>query len=139
MTDIFRDVRWSWIAFGWFIAAAIASLVLLALASVDIIGGDRPGEGIWVAQALLTGFFLSGFLVGTRAFNRPIFHGVGMGIFSLVAWLLVNLLLGEPTGETTWRALDLLTLAGLLLLQGVSAVLGAWVGARWTRSPNRLT
>lgn len=139
MTDAFRNIRWSWIPFGWFVAAAITSLILLALAAFDIIGADRPGETIWVAHAMLAGFFISGFLVGTRAINAPIVHGIGMGLFSLLAWVLVNLFAGEPTGETTWRSLDFGTLAVLLLLQAGASVIGARIGARWARSSARLT
>jgi hypothetical protein len=65
----------------------------------------------------------------------PTLHGVGMGLFSLLAWLVVNLLIGEPVGETTWRALDGATAGGLILVQAAAAVVGARIGVRWMRTP----
>jgi hypothetical protein len=135
MHESFRSVRPSWIAFGWFIAASIASLILLTLDVAGITGVDALGESLWVAVALLISFAVAGFFVGTRVVAAPILHGVGIGLFSLIAWVGINLLAGEPTGETTWRALDATTLVGLLVLQGAAAIVGTRLGVRWMRTP----
>jgi hypothetical protein len=135
MHESIRSVRPSWIAFGWFIAAALASLILLALDVFGITGVDAEGESLWVAIALLIAFSVTGFFVGTRVVAAPILHGAGIGLFSLLAWAGINLFAGEPTGETTWRALDAATLGGLLLLQGVAAIVGTRLGVRWMRKP----
>jgi hypothetical protein len=134
MRESLRSVRWSWIGFGWFIAAGIVSLILLALAAFDIIGGEADGETVWIALAMVVGFYISGFFVGTRVVAAPVIHGVGMGLFSLLAWVAINLFVGTPMGETTWRSTDVATLGGLLLLQLVAAIVGTRMGVRWMRA-----
>jgi hypothetical protein len=134
MNESPRSLRWDWIAFGWFLAVALTSLVLLALSSFGLLVADGGGEALWAAVALAVGFFVIGVFVGTRVVAAPVLHGVAIALFSLVAWLAVNLI-GEPFGETTWRSLDAPTVAGLLVLQAVAAVVGTRIGVRWTRSP----
>jgi hypothetical protein len=56
-----------------------------------------------------------------------------MALVSVVVWLALNLLLGEPTGVTAWDTLPVGTALILLVLQAVAAVLGARAGVRWTR------
>jgi len=135
-TEHLRNLRPSWIAFGWFIAIAVASLVILGLAALGVVEPDAREEAIWVALALAIGFAAGGLLAGMRAGSAPVLHGVGIGLFSLVVWFLANLLLGEPADATAWRVMAPGTAAGLLLLQIVMASLGAWFGVR--RSPARV-
>lgn len=135
MHESLRSIRPSWIAFGWFIAISLTSLILLAMEVVGLVGIDPRGESLWVALALLIGFFISGFFTGTRVAAAPVLHGLGIGFFSFLAWILVNLFLGEPTGGTTWRSLPVETVLGLLLLQAVAAVVGTRLAVRWKRSP----
>lgn len=122
-------VRPSWVAFGWFIAAAMSALVLLALVALGVLGAASEGD-VWVAVALLIGFITGGFFAGARVGRAPILHGLGIGLFSLLIWLLANLLLPGPRA---WHALPLTVAAGLLLLQTAAAVVGARMGRRWTR------
>lgn len=131
MTEFGSRIRPSWIAFGWFIAAAVTSLVLLALVSLGIISDNPDAERVWVGVALALGFGTAGFFVGTRVLTRPELHGLGMAAFSLLAWVLVNLLLGEPTDQTAWATLGTDTVIGLLVLQAAAAVVGARMGVRW--------
>lgn len=131
MTDLFRDIRPTWIAFGWFIAAAITSLILLAFISLEIIPEQIAGEDVWSAFAFLVGFFAGGFIVGARVGAAPVIHGIAIGLFSLVVWFAVNLFLGEPTGQAAWRALPLSTTTVLIVLQTVAAAIGARTGVRW--------
>ncbi len=131
MTDLLRNVRPTWIAFGWFIAAAVTSLVLLALIAFEFVPEQDAGEDIWTAFAFLVGFFTGGFLVGARVGTAPVLHGVAIGLFSLLVWFAVNLFLGEPTGQTAWRSLPLSTTTMLIVLQTASAAIGARTGVRW--------
>lgn len=133
MTESIERLRPSWIAFGWFIAAAITSLILLGLIALGVITDDPQGEGAWVAFAFLVGFAVAGFFVGVRAGISPILHGVGMGFFSLVVFFAVNLFAGEPTGQTAWREISTATAMWLILLQTVAAVVGTRAGVRWRR------
>jgi hypothetical protein len=133
MNESPRHIQPSWVAFGWFISVGGAALVLLALAAFRLVAYDPSTEGVWISLALLLGFAFGGFATGTRVRAAPALHGLGIGLFSLVVWVLVNVFLGEPTGETTWRSLPFTTVALLILLQVASAVVGARFGYRWSR------
>lgn len=131
-----RNLRPSWIAFGWFISIAVASLVVLGLAALGVAEPSAAEEAVWVALAIAIGFLAGGLLAGMRSGAAPILHGVAIGLFSVLVWFLANLLLGEPTDATAWRVMAPGTAAGLLLLQMAAASLGAWFGVR--RSPARV-
>jgi hypothetical protein len=134
MASSVGSLRPGWVAIGWFIAIALTSLFLIALEALGLVGETPSGEALPVALALAAAFFAAGILVGTRSGAAPVLHGLAMGLFSLLAWVAINLFLGEPTGETTWRSLDAVTTGGLILLQAISAALGATAGVRWVRS-----
>jgi hypothetical protein len=133
-TETVSNVRPSWVAFGWFIGAAVTALVILTLIAVGVLSPDSTrGEGVWLALAFLIGFLLAGYLVGARTLAAPILHGVGIGLFSVVVWVLVNLIPGEATGWTAWRLLPTPQALALIGLQTVSAVMGARMAVRWSR------
>lgn len=123
-----QNVRPTWVAFGWFAAAAVTGLALVVLISLGVIGPLDSGEG-WVVLAVVAGFFSGGWLVGWRTADAPILHGVGIGLFSLLVWLVANLLAGalELSG---WTALSPTVTALALVVQIVSAAAGAWYGSR---------
>ena len=133
MHESLRSVRWSWVGFGWFLAAAVTSFILLALDAVGILVMGDADETLWVASALLVGFTTVGVFVGTRVAAAPVLHGLAIGAFSVVAWFAVNLFAGEPTGQAAWTSLDPLASVGLMLLQTVAAVVGVRMGVRWVR------
>jgi hypothetical protein len=135
MHESYRSLRWSWIGFGWFMAASITSMVLLALIAFGVIGAEPDAEPLWIAVALLVGFFVAGLFVGTRVAAAPVLHGLAIGLLSVVAWVVTNVVAGGATGETTWRSLDAYTFTGLIVLQGVAAVVGTRMGVRWIRKP----
>lgn len=133
MSESFRSLRPSWIAFGWFIAAALTAGILLGLTVAGILGEDAAGERVWVAVALALGFAVAGFYVGTRVNAAPILHGLGMGLFSLVVWLGLNLFLGEPTGGAAWNAIPRDAAGGLVFLLTSASVVGTRQGVRYAR------
>lgn len=135
MAERLDRIRLSWVAFGWFIAASITALVLLALAASGLVADDPTTEGVRVALAFVVGFTLAGVIVGMRVADAPALHGLGIGLFSVVAWFGANLLFGEATGQTAWSALPGETVAGMLVLQAAAAVVGARMGVRWSRTP----
>ncbi len=132
MHEHFHNVRLSWVAFGWFIAVALTGLEIVALASLDLVRAGAPVEGAWVAVAIAVGFLLSSFYMGTRVAAAPVLNGLLMALFSVVAWLALNLFLGEPTGVTAWDTLPLGSAIVLLAIQAVASVLGARAGVRWS-------
>lgn len=134
-TEHLQNVRPSWVAFGWFIGAAVTSLLLIAMIAVRVINGTgTDGGGFWVLLAMFLGFAAGGYFVGARVGAAPILHAVGIGLFSIVVWFLANLLFGEALDAETWNALSPAFTAGLLLLQIGSAAVGARIGSREARA-----
>ncbi len=132
-----HNLRPTWIAFGWFIAAAASALVLLALIALRVLPAwdTGPEVDVWTAFAFLIGFVVGGFFVGLRVRSAPILHGLGIGLFSLVVWILVNLIFVDPADPAAWYALPLSSAIALLLIQTVSAIVGARIGRRMGRVP----
>ena len=79
-----------------------------------LLSGKLLSNLVMSLGTLAAGFFLGGWFTGARAGAAPILHAVGIGLFSLVAWLLVNLVLGGATGAAEWRSLPATLTAGLL-------------------------
>jgi hypothetical protein len=135
-TETVSNVRPSWVAFGWFIGAAVTSLLILALIAVGVLVPDTTqGEGVWLALTFLVGYMVAGYFVGARTLAAPVLHGIAIGLFSLVVWLLVNLVPGEATGWTAWRALPMAQAVALIGLQTVAAIVGARIAIRWSGNP----
>jgi len=132
MFESVRSLRPAWIGFGWFIAVALTSLLVFVLTVVDFIQPEAPTEGMGVAVALMVGFLVAGFFVGTRVNAAPILHSLAMGLLSVVVWLGLNLFVGEDAGD----AMDTFSggVAGsLLALQIASTIVGARAGVRFAR------
>jgi len=130
-TEALANLRPSWIAFGWFIAVAVSALVILGFVALGVMSPDTSEpENLWVAIALVAGFVTGGWFVGVRTGVAPILHGLGIGLFSFVVWMIVNLLPGEATGWTTWRGLPTVQAYALIALQMVAAIVGARIGVR---------
>jgi len=134
-TEHLQNVRPSWVAFGWFLGAAVTSALLIALIAVGLVDAVETGAGeLWALPAMFLGFAAGGYFVGARVGAAPILHAVGIGLFSIVVWFLANLLFGEALDAETWSSLSPAFTAGLLLLQIVAAALGARVGSREARA-----
>ncbi|HEX2094543.1 MAG TPA: hypothetical protein VHG28_19215, partial [Longimicrobiaceae bacterium] len=114
-TEHLQNVRPSWVAFGWFAAAAVTGLALVALSALGILHPTADSGGVWVLLAVLVGFFSGGWLVGWRTGEAPVLHGVGIGLFSLVVWFASNLL-ASALGFAEWTGLNATLTAGVLLL-----------------------
>jgi len=126
----------SWIAFGWFIAASITALLLLALFALGILAPEEGrAEILWTTLALIVGFGAGGFFTGARVGPYAWAHGVGIGLFSFLVWIVLNIFFGEPTGEATWGGLTLASALSLLVAQALAAVAGCWLGDRISHTP----
>lgn len=129
-TEHLQNVHLGWVVAGWLIAAAGTSAVLIVLAGLGLLGPEGLGA-FWSIVAVALGFWVGGLFTGFRSIDAPILHGISIGIFSLVAWFVVNLvvvfLFRSPL---EWQSLPPALTATLLLLQMVAAVAGAWTGHR---------
>ena len=132
-TEHLQNVRPSWVLFGWFVSAAVTSLVLLALIAAALVDADASGGQGWALIALVVGFFVGGWFTGARVGLAPILHAVAIGLTSLVVWLIANLL-GELAGTSAWNEGSPSFYAAGLLVQIVAAALGARLASRSLRA-----
>ena len=127
------NVQFSWVAFGWFIAVAAASGVLLLMEGSGLLGRSPGLDAISIALGVAVGWGIGGFVAGYRAAAAPILHGAAIALLSFVAWFALNLTVGGlSSGTAAWEPLTVRTTALGLLVQGGAAILGAWLGYRST-------
>ncbi len=131
-TEHLRNVQLSWVAFGWFVALAVASGIILLLVASGALDALRYGEPVGVALAVAVGWAIGGFIAGFKTAAAPILHGAAMAIFTFVVWFFLNLAFGGvTTGASAWEHLTVRTAALALLVQGAAAIAGCWAGYRW--------
>ncbi len=125
------NVQLSWVAFGWFVAFAVTSSLLLLMVASGLMTTSVTGEAVGVGAAVTVGWAVGGFITGLRTAAAPILHGAAMALFTFVAWFVVNLVLGGlTTGVAAWEGLSPRVAAFALLVQGAAAILGCWLGYR---------
>ena len=127
-----QNVRPGTVALGWFVAAAVTSLAVFAMLAVGLLSRDGHGGTLWGLIATAAGFFAGGWFVGARTGRAPILHAVAIGLFSLLVWLLVNLIPGQMLDAESWDV-GAAYAAGLILLQIVAAAFGGRMGSRDAR------
>lgn len=131
-TEHLRNVQLSWVAFGWFVALAVASGIILLLAAAGVLDAFAYGEPVGVALAVAVGWAIGGFIAGFKTAAAPILHGAAMAIFTFVVWFFLNLAFGGlTTGASAWEHLTVRAAALALLVQGAAAIAGCWAGYRW--------
>ena len=133
-TEHLQNVRPTWVAFGWFLGAAVFSAVFFALVALKLVDAEGEGSGLWLTLAMFVGYLAGGYFTGARVGAAPILHAVGIGLFSIIVWFLINLFFGEPLGAETWGTLSAELTAGLVLLQIAAAAIGARLGSRSARA-----
>lgn len=126
------NVRFSWVAFGWFVGFAVASSVILLLVGLGLMGWGVTGEAVGVAVAVVVGWGVGGFITGFKTAAAPILHGAAMAFFTFLAWFAVNLVLAAfTTGLSAWERLPMEVAGFALLVQGAAAIAGCWAGYRY--------
>jgi len=131
-TEHLNNVKAGRVAFGWFVSAAVTSLIVIALIAAGLLSRDGTGGTAWGLLATFVGFFAGGWYIGMRAGRAPILHAVGIGLFSLLLWLLVNLIPGQALHADSWNV-GAAYGAGLILLQIVAAAIGGRIASRDAR------
>ncbi|HKK26464.1 MAG TPA: hypothetical protein VKB18_00045 [Gemmatimonadota bacterium] len=127
-----RNVRFSWIAFGWFVGFAVASSLVLMLAALGILDRSTAVDAAGMAASVAIGWVVGGFITGFKVAAAPILHGAAMALFTFMAWFVLNLVFGGiTTGTSAWEALSVRIAALALLVQGVAAIVGCWLGYRY--------
>jgi hypothetical protein len=126
-TEHLQNVTFARVLTGWLVAIAVTSFILLILAAFDAV--PLSGDGTWWSVlAVAVGFFGGGFFSGFRALQAPVLHGIGLGLMSLAAWLIANLLVFGLAGRESWSSLTPTLTMVLLATMMVTAVIGALLG-----------
>lgn len=121
-----------WVVGGWLVAVAVSSAGFMILVGLGLLDADSARAAFLVPAAVAVGFFLGGLFVGMRWSDAPILHGVAITVLTVLVWFVGELLvpeamapgMGTPEGEGSTFVL------GMILLQLVVTVAGAWTG-RW--------
>jgi hypothetical protein len=129
-TEHLQNVGAGRVVAGWLVAIAVASLVALALLGTGVMGDDTsPTSTWWSLIAIAVGFFAGGMFAGFRALQAPVLHAFGIGFASLLMWFVVNAIVAVFLDvRPEWPAMSTEFTVGVLLLQFVSAALGALMG-----------
>jgi hypothetical protein len=128
-TEHLQNVGAGRVLAGWLVAAAIASLVALALLSAGLLHEETTAANTWWSMvAVAIGFFAGGFFAGFRALQAPILHAVGIGLMSLVVWFVLNSLATLLFRYWGWPTVSPEFAVAVLLVQLVTAIVGALLG-----------
>lgn len=129
-TEHLQNVRPPILIGAWLVAFAVTSLILLALVGLGLVDPDEPGTRVAIG-AIAFGFFAGGAFAGLRAGQAPILYGVGLGMLSLIIAFVLNVLLATVLRDFEWGGVAPDLSITLLLIQIISAVLGARMGYRF--------
>lgn len=128
-TEHLQNVSLVQVIAGWMVAAAIASLVALALLGGGVIQDDMTAANTWWSMvAVGAGFFVGGMFTGFRALQAPLLHAFGIGLTSVVVWVVLNGLAALAFPVWNWPTVSPQFAVGVVLLQFVTAGLGSLVG-----------
>lgn len=128
-TEHLQNVTAGRIVTGWLVAAAVVSLVALALLAAGLLHEETTASNTWWSMfAIAVGFFAGGFFAGFRALQAPILHALGIGLTSLVVWFLLNALATLFVRHWGWPTITPEFAIAVLLLQLVAAIVGALLG-----------
>jgi hypothetical protein len=129
-TEHLQNVGAGRVVAGWLVAAAVASLVALALIAAGLLEQEAttPRNTWWSMFAIAAGFFAGGFFAGFRATQAPVLHAVGIGLTSLAAWFLLNSLAALVYRGWSWPVLTPQFTVALLFVQLAAAVVGSLLG-----------
>jgi len=127
-----QNVKLGWVFFGWFVALSVSSSLVLVLISSGFLPRSSTASDLLVAASVAIGWFLGGFFTCYRTAAAPILHGSAIALFTFVAWFILNLVLGGlTTGLDAWEQINIRGATIALLIQGVAAIAGSWVGYRY--------
>lgn len=127
-----QNVKLGWVFFGWFVALSVSSGLVLVLISSGVLPRSHTASDLLVAGSVAVGWFLGGFFTCYRTAAAPILHGSAIALFTFVAWFILNLVLGGfTTGLDAWEQINIHAATIALLIQGLAAIAGSWVGYRY--------
>ena len=132
-TEHLQNVHPGRVLGGWLVAIAVTSGVVFVFIVLGLMGEEALRDARWATLAVAVGFLVGGWFTGFRTVEAPILHGVALGLTSLLAWALLNLVVVVAWGAEEWTGLDTTAALVVMLTQVVTAVLGCWLGTRRAR------
>jgi hypothetical protein len=126
-TEHLQNIKPGVLLTGWIIALGVTSLIVLVFEASDI-ATFGPANALASLIAVVLGFLAGGFFTGFVARQAPSLHGIGVGLTSIVAWVIVNAfaaLMGWPFES---GGLSAGAAVGLILAQIIAAIIGALLG-----------
>ena len=133
-TEHLQNVRPVTVVAAWLIAIAVTSLIMLALIGLQLVEASGPSTRA-ALLALAIGFIAGGAFAGMRSAQAPILHGVAMGLFSLIAWFVLDIVSQSLLNGSTWELTMDLTITALIV-QFVASIVGARFGYRFALRGN---
>jgi hypothetical protein len=126
-TEHLQNVSIGAVIGGWLVAIAVTSLMVFMFeaSGFDTRGGTANSFATLVAGT--AGFGAGGFFTGFRARRAPVLHGIGIGLASIVVWVVVNLV-ATMAGLSYDPGLGTALTIGVVLVMIVAAAIGALVG-----------
>jgi len=128
-TEHLQNVRPSILVAAWLIAVAVTSLILLALVGLNLVDADAANTRVGIG-AMAVGFFVGGAFAGLRGAQAPILYGVSIGMLSLITAFVLNLVFVTLLDNFEWQGVSPDLSVTMVLVQIISAVLGARLGYR---------
>ena len=127
-TEHLQNVRYWWVLTGWLVAIGATSVVVFIFEASDFVGTSTTRDALASLIAVVAGFVAGGFFAGIRAMQAPILHGIGIGVMSLIAWVVINLIASTVLDAVGWQSITAALAVGLVLMMMVAAVVGALLG-----------
>lgn len=117
---------------GWLVAVAVTSVTVFGFIVLGLMGDASPRDTMWAVLAVVVGFLVGGWFTGMRTVEAPILHGIALGLTTLVAWALLNVV-AIALGIGEWTGLSPTATVLVLLLQILAATVGCWAGTASAR------
>lgn len=127
-TEHLQNVQPVRVLAGWLVSIAFTSVVVFGLIVLGLMGDEPRQDSVWAVMAVAAGFLVGGWFTGFRTLEAPILHGIALGLTSLVAWAVLNLIVALAFESGEWSALSVNAAIAVLLTQVVAAVAGCWIG-----------
>ena len=122
-----QNVRPVRVISGWLVAIAVTSLIMLVFTATGIT--ERTTDMLpWSPVSVAVGFFVGGMFAGMRALQAPVLHGIFIGLTSLVAWVVANVIAYGIGRASDWETVGMDVALMLLLVQIIAAIIGALIG-----------
>ena len=127
-TEHIRNLHPGWVVGGWLLSVAVTAVAFMVLVGLGLLGPDEAGTALLVPACVAVGFFAGGLFVGLRWSDAPILHGAAITFLSVLVWFVSELVTPVLTARFESLGTRPSFVLGMILLQLLFAVAGAWTG-----------